>query len=110
MKKNFVHDIAKKESWFEVLSTTDRSQVAMMRLAEGQVTGEPEDHPDSDQVLLVLDGCVSGTIGEAEVTVCTGQFVVIPAGVKHQFRNHGQGEAVTFNVYAPAAYPPGTTD
>lgn len=105
-----VHDISKKESWFEVLTTTDHSQVAMMRLAEGQVTGEPEDHPESDQVLLVLDGCVTGTIGEDEVTVCTGQFVVIPAGVKHQFRNHGQGEAVTFNVYAGPAYPPGTKD
>ncbi|QIF02820.1 cupin domain-containing protein [Roseimicrobium sp. ORNL1] len=105
-----VHDISKKESWFEVLTTSDRSQVAMMRLAEGQVTGEPEDHPESDQVLLVLDGCVTGTVGEDEVTVCTGQFVVIPAGVKHQFRNHGQGEAVTFNVYAGPAYPPGTKD
>ncbi len=101
-----VHDIARRESWFEVLATAGHSQVAMMRLAEGQVTGEPEDHPGSDQVLLVLDGCVTGTIGPDEVTVRTGQFVIIPAGVKHQFRNHGQGEAVTFNVYAPAVYAP----
>jgi mannose-6-phosphate isomerase-like protein (cupin superfamily) len=110
MKIPLVHDVAKKESWFEVLTTTDLSQVAMMRLAEGQVTGEPEAHPQSDQVLLVLDGRVTGTIGEEEVSVCTGQFVVIPAGVKHQFRNDGQGEAVTFNVYAGPAYPPGTKD
>jgi mannose-6-phosphate isomerase-like protein (cupin superfamily) len=109
-KHPLVHDTEKNASWFEVLTTTDRSQVAMMRLAEGQVTGESEAHPKSDQVLLVLDGCVTGTIGEEEVTVCTGEFVVIPAGMKHQFRNHGQGEAVTFNVYAGPAYPPGTKD
>lgn len=102
--------ISDTTSWFEVLSTTDRSQVAMMRLSAGQDTGEAEDHPGSDQVLLVLEGEVTGTIGDTEVVVKAGQFVVVPAGVKHQFRNEGKGEAVTFNVYAPAVYPPGTRD
>ena len=37
-----------------------------------------------------------------------GDVIIIPAGVKHRFTNPGRTPAVTFNVYAPPAYPAGT--
>ncbi len=101
-----VHDF---QEWFEILQTTGKSQVAMMRLDVGQATGEkPEEHPESDQILLVLEGHVSGTIGDQNVVLDQGQFVVIPAATPHRFVNESEKPALTFNVYAPPAYPPDT--
>jgi mannose-6-phosphate isomerase-like protein (cupin superfamily) len=104
VKVHSIHDFA---DWFEVLHTSGRSQVAMMELAPGKATGEDaESHEGSDQVLLLLRGAVKGQMEGDEVTLREGQFVVIPAGKKHRFVNESADAALTFNVYAPPAYPP----
>jgi mannose-6-phosphate isomerase-like protein (cupin superfamily) len=102
-----VQSIYDFEEWFQVLQTTDRSQVAMMELAPGQATGdEAEAHEKSDQVLLVIKGEIEGEIGKQQVSLSEGQFVIIPADTKHRFVNHSENAALTFNVYAVPAYPP----
>ena len=91
--------------WFEVMTETSRSQVAMMRLNPGQASGEnPESHPHSDQILLVLEGEVEGEIGGERRVLKKGEFVLVVAGTLHRFVNKGQKTALTFNVYAPPAY------
>ena len=88
------------------MQTTGLSQVAMMQLDSGKSTGaEAEAHEKSDQILLLLEGELKGEIDGAAVKLKRGDFLVIPAGVKHRFSNEGTDEAVTFNVYAPPAYP-----
>jgi mannose-6-phosphate isomerase-like protein (cupin superfamily) len=95
------------EEWFQVMHTTGRSQVATMELAAGKSTGdEAEAHDHSDQVLLVTRGSIKGEIDKQEVSLKQGQFVVIPANTKHRFYNDTGESALTFNVYAPPAYPP----
>jgi mannose-6-phosphate isomerase-like protein (cupin superfamily) len=97
------------KEWFETLHTTDKSQVAMMRLDPGDETGEEaESHPHSDQVILVLEGQITGEMGGEKVTLDKGEFVTIPAGLPHRFYNKSNEFALTFNVYAPPAYPPET--
>jgi mannose-6-phosphate isomerase-like protein (cupin superfamily) len=94
--------------WFEVLQTTDHSQAAVMRLDPGQATGQrAESHKESEQILLLLEGELVGEIGSERVSMTAGQFVIIPAGVKHKFTNPSTRVAVTFNVYCPPEYPPG---
>jgi mannose-6-phosphate isomerase-like protein (cupin superfamily) len=106
MQPRSVHDF---QDWFQVLETTERSQVAMMELAPGQATGdEAEAHDQSDQVLLVMTGAVKGEIAGETVSIGQGQFVIIPAGTKHRFSNEGPEPALTFNVYAGPVYPPNT--
>jgi mannose-6-phosphate isomerase-like protein (cupin superfamily) len=95
--------------WFEVLQTGERSQTAMMTLKPGKATGETaEAHDKSDQVLLMLEGKLSGEVGEERPQLKKGDVIIIPAGVKHRFVNPGDKNAVTFNVYSPPAYPAGT--
>ena len=104
-----VTNIGKARKWFEVLQTSERSQTAMMTLAPGAATGRSaEAHEKSEQVLLVLDGELQGEIGHEKRKLQRGDVIVIPAGVKHRFRNPGKRAAITFNTYSPPEYPPAT--
>jgi mannose-6-phosphate isomerase-like protein (cupin superfamily) len=101
-------NIKDAKEWFEVLQTSKRTQTAMMTLAPGTTTGpKAEAHAKSDQVLLVLSGKLSGTVGPEAVTLKKGDIVLIRAGTSHRFENPGRQRAVTFNVYSPPEYPPG---
>jgi mannose-6-phosphate isomerase-like protein (cupin superfamily) len=102
-------NISKAKEWFEVLQTTSRTQTAMMTVQPGDSTGSiAEAHESGDQVLLMLEGELSGEVGEERPRLTKGDVLVIPAGVKHRFTNEGNAPAVTFNVYSPPEYPPDT--
>lgn len=102
-------NISEATEWFEVLQTSKRSQTAMMTLASGASTGrKAEAHQKSDQVLLMLEGKLTGKVGQEKVRLRKGDVLLIPAGTPHRFTNKARKRAVTFNVYAPPEYPPGT--
>lgn len=104
-----VRNIDDAKEWFQVLQTHERSQTAVMTLQPGDETGEEaEAHETSDQVLLMLDGKLAGEVGTDRPNLNKGDVIVIPAGTKHRFVNRGEAPAITFNVYSPPAYPPGT--
>jgi len=101
-------NIKETTEWFEVLQTSKRTQTAMMTLAPGKKTGLKNDaHKKSDQVLLMLSGKLSGTVGAERVSLKRGDILLIRAGTPHRFENPGRQCAVTFNVYSPPEYPPG---
>ncbi len=104
-----IGNIHEATEWFEVLQTHERSQTAMMTLEPGEATGsKAEAHEKSDQVLLLLEGELQGQLDGKECHLGQGDVIIITAGVKHRFVNDGKAKAVTFNVYAPPAYPAGT--
>jgi mannose-6-phosphate isomerase-like protein (cupin superfamily) len=104
-----LRNISEARKWFEVLQTSKRSQTAMMRLAPGDSTGEKaEAHKKSDQVLLMLEGKLSGNVGKKKIRLKTGDVLLIPAGTPHLFKNNTKRPAITFNVYSPPEYPPRT--
>ena len=97
------------KEWFQVLQTSEKSQTAVMTLEPGGASGsKPNEHKSSEQVLLVLEGEVEAEMGAERRHLETGDVVLIPAGVKHRFSNRGERNAITFNVYSPPEYPPGT--
>src|SRR5438034_10215495 len=100
-------NIAKARKWFEVLQTSERSQTAMMTLVPGDATGaRAEADEKSDQILfLMLDGELTGEVGDQYPNLKKGDVIIVPAGVKHRFVNYAAKPAVTFNVYSPPAYP-----
>jgi mannose-6-phosphate isomerase-like protein (cupin superfamily) len=101
-----VRNINDAKDWFEVLQTGERSQTAMMTLAPGKSSGKKtEAHEDSDQVLLILEGELTGEVGGEHLSLKKGDVIMIPSGVKHRFTNRSRKRAVTFNVYSPPAYP-----
>jgi mannose-6-phosphate isomerase-like protein (cupin superfamily) len=104
-------NIKEATQWFEVLQTSKRSQTAVMTLAAGQATGDKaEAHKKSDQVLLLLSGKLSGKVGRKRVRLAKGDVLLIPAGTPHRFNNPGKPPAVTFNVYSPPEYSPGSKE
>lgn len=89
---------------FKILETTDRSQLAVMVLADGEVSGEfGNEHPDSDQIVVVLQGSGRARVRDETVNLQTGDVLVVPAGAPHQVI----GPNRTLNFYAPVAYPEG---
>jgi mannose-6-phosphate isomerase-like protein (cupin superfamily) len=104
-----LRNISEAKEWFEVLQTSPQCQTAMMTLAAGASTGrKAEAHKKSDQVLLVLRGELAGKVGREKVCLKKGDVLLVPAGTPHRFTNKARKPAVTFNVYAPPEYPPGT--
>ena len=100
-------NIYEASSWFEVLQTTDKSQIAVMTLKPGASTGEkPESHEESQQILLLIDGELIGELDGECKDVKAGDTLIIPPKVKHKFTNRGKKSAMTFNVYCPPEYPP----
>jgi mannose-6-phosphate isomerase-like protein (cupin superfamily) len=92
-------------SFFHVLQTSRKLQTATMTLAPGQSSGpKGNEHPASEQVLLVMEGEVLAEIGDEKLTLRKGDVVIVPRRVAHRFVNRAASPAVTFNVYAPPAY------
>lgn len=100
-----IANIRESAEEFHLLITTGRSQTATMTLAPGAATSdEPNVHPHSDQVVLILEGEVLAEVGEERTTLGKDQCVTIPAGMPHRFINEASGTAFAFTVYGPPAY------
>jgi mannose-6-phosphate isomerase-like protein (cupin superfamily) len=103
-----ISNISRATQWFEILSTTERCQTAVMTLAAGGDSSEEMAvHAKSDQVLYVVEGWLEAEVGGAKHMIREGDSCIVPAGSPHRFFNRGQSRAVTFNVYSPPAYPAG---
>lgn len=98
-------DLATIKQDFQLIAGTDRSQIAAMNIAPAHSSGEfGSEHPQSDQIMLILAGEASVKVGETTVAMRTGDMILIAAGEPHQVRNAGLGELRTVNFYAPLAY------
>jgi mannose-6-phosphate isomerase-like protein (cupin superfamily) len=98
-------NIGSAKRGFGVLQTGRAVQTAVMTLAPGEASGDyGNEHPKSEQVLLVLEGRLVAEIGGRRHTMKQGDVVVVPRAVPHRFRNASSRRAVTFSVYAPPAY------
>lgn len=100
-----VANLRDAKSWFEVQGTARKSQMAVMTLAPGKSSGpKGNEHPKSEQVLLVVEGEILAEVEDEKRTLRRGDALIVPAGAAHRFVNHGGSPAITFNVYAPPAY------
>lgn len=102
-----IRNINEASEWFEVLQTSAQAQTAVMTLKPGGASGRNKNaHQKSTQVLIVLEGEVQAEVDDEKRSLGKGDIVIVPAGVKHRFANHGEEVAVTLSVYAPPEYPP----
>jgi mannose-6-phosphate isomerase-like protein (cupin superfamily) len=100
-----INDIHESSEDFHILKTTGRAQTATITLNSGEATSEGlNSHPHSDQTIILLNGELEADVGEEHATLRSGQSVIVPAGVKHRFRNTADEPAFAFSVYSPPAY------
>ena len=97
--------VRESESWFSVLQTGELSQSAVMSIGPGESSGPKEnEHPQSEQVLYVIEGELHAEIGDRSFTMRAGDAAIVRRDVPHRFTNRGRQPALTFNVYTPPAY------
>ena len=57
-------------------------------------------HPDSEEVVYVLDGKVTHTLGDQRTTLRAGDLIVVPRGVPHRLLNEGAAPARAYIVFS----------
>lgn len=84
--------------------TGDRYCVSEWSLEPGRPGPGPHHHEANDEIFLVTGGTMSFRVGDDWIESPTGTFLRVPAGVTHDFANHGDEPAVAFNVFIPGGF------
>lgn len=93
-------------AFFKVVTNTAHTQVAMMNLKKGEVSGDyGTDHPHADQILIVLSGEAKAKVDGKSHQLNIGDTLLIEAGEKHQIRGESEELFQCVNFYSPIAYP-----
>lgn len=98
---------ADNQAFRRVVMTGKHGQVVVMTLPAGGEIGE-ETHPDTDQVLLFVDGRGEARLDDSVMTIGRNDLVLVRAGVRHNFVNTGNGPMRLVTIYAPPEHEPGT--
>lgn len=95
------------DAFRRVVLTGDHEQVVVMTIPPGGEIGD-EVHPDTDQVLVFVDGAGEAILDGATSPVAPNDLVFVHAGTRHNFVNTGDGPMRLITVYAPPHHAPGT--
>jgi len=87
--------------------TGKHQQVVVMAIPPGGEIGE-EVHPDTDQVLVFVDGEGEARLESETSPVRANDLVFVRAGTRHNFVNTGLRQLRLITTYAPPHHPPGT--
>jgi mannose-6-phosphate isomerase-like protein (cupin superfamily) len=103
-----VVDAARSNDFFRrVMITGEHEQVVVMTIPpEGEI-GE-EVHPDTDQVLVFVDGRGEAQLDGQASEVGPNDLVFVRAGTRHNFLNRGDVPLRLITIYAPPEHPQGT--
>jgi mannose-6-phosphate isomerase-like protein (cupin superfamily) len=95
------------EAFRRELLTGVHEQVVVMTIPPGGEIGD-EVHPDTDQLLIFVDGNGEAHLAGDVSSVGPNDLVFVRAGTRHNFVNTGQIPLRLITVYAPPEHPPGT--
>jgi quercetin dioxygenase-like cupin family protein len=84
-------------------SLTSRTNLVEMRGEAGEHI-----HPDAEHSLYVISGSVIVKAGDVETTLSAGDYISIPAGMKHGYTVPADKPALLLSMDAPP-YDPGRT-
>jgi mannose-6-phosphate isomerase-like protein (cupin superfamily) len=82
---------------------TPRFTFGIIEIAPGRVL-EEHVHHDEDDAFYIIEGEMTFTFGDEEVSAPPGTFVLVPPGVEHGFHNSGAEPVRMFNIHAPAGF------
>ena len=81
--------------------TGDRYTVSAWSVEPGEPGSGPHRHEVEDEVFLITEGTMTFLVGDRWVDAPAGTFLCVPAGMTHDFVNHGAQRAAAFNVLVP---------
>lgn len=83
-----VPNVRESKSRFSVLQTGELSQTAVMTIGPGEESGpKANEHPQSEQVLYVIEGELHAEIGERSFTMRAGDSTIVRREAAHRFTN-----------------------
>ena len=97
----------KNEAFRREVITGEHEQVVVMAVPAGGEIGE-EVHPDTDQLLIFVDGNGEAQLDGASSEVAPNDLVFVHAGTRHNFLNTGDSALRLITVYSPPEHEPGT--
>lgn len=101
-------DAARDNAAFRrVVDTGEHEQVVVMTIPVSGDVGE-EVHPETDQVLIFVEGKAEAQLDGVSRSVDDGDLVFVRAGVRHNFINRGESPLRLITIYAPPHHAPGT--
>jgi mannose-6-phosphate isomerase-like protein (cupin superfamily) len=89
------------------VATGEHEQVVVMTIPPGGEIGD-EVHPDTDQVLVFIDGRAEAQLDGRTSDVGPNDMVFVRAGTRHNFVNRGEDALRLITIYAPPEHPVGT--
>lgn len=95
------------EHFRQEVMTGPKMQVVVMTIPPGGEIGA-ETHPETDQVLLFVEGEGRSVLDGVEEDVSEGRLVFVRAGTHHNFLNTGDRPLRIVTAYAPPEHEPGT--
>jgi mannose-6-phosphate isomerase-like protein (cupin superfamily) len=104
---NIVEAARTNEVFRRELITGAHEQVVAMAIPPGGEIGE-EVHPDTDQVLVFVEGEGEARIGPERSRVAAQDLAFVRAGTIHNFVNTGATMLRLYTIYAPPHHAPGT--
>lgn len=109
--KGYVDNIEKQtgdnKNFRQVVYTSEFSQLVLMNLKPGEDIGE-EVHEDVDQFFRIEEGAGKAILNGMEHDIKDGSAVVVPAGMRHNIMNTGDGPLKLYTIYSPPEHQDGT--
>lgn len=105
--KNLTQQAKDNTHFRHVLATGEHTQVVVMSIPPGGDIGE-EVHPDTDQVLYLVEGSGQVILEGSPADFSAGDLVLVPAGTRHNFKTVGEQTMKIVTAYAPPHHPDGT--
>ena len=104
---DIVREARTNDAFRREVMTGSHAQVVVMTIPPGGEIGE-EVHPDTDQLLVFLDGHGRAVLEGEASDVAPNDLVFVHAGARHNFVNVGDSPMRLITVYAPPHHAPGT--
>jgi len=99
--------VRRNDAFRREVITGKHEQVVVMTIPPGGEIGE-EVHPDTDQVLVFVDGAGEARLESETSPVRANDLVFVRAGTRHNFVNTGTQPLRVITTYAPPQHAPGT--
>lgn len=92
------------DSFFKVLWTSDKSQIATMILRPGQESSSGMESHRGDQITYCLEGEGTITTENGKIVLKKGELLALESKEKHHFKNTGKKDWKVLVFYAPPEY------